>query len=128
MNKFVKIGDLSRKLGLLDSKSKKPLTYVLRYWEKEFKQIKPKILNRQRYYSKDQIEIIKLIKFLIKDKGMTILGVKNVLNSNINKLDDYNSDSLKVTYYKLDIIKKTRKILDRVKKLKKDGKKNTFKS
>ena len=62
---------------------------------KEFRQIKPKIINKRRYYSSNQVEIIKLINFLVKEKGMTIKGAKSVLNSNINKLDDYNSDSLK---------------------------------
>ena len=42
-----------------------------------------------------------MIKFLLKNKGMTISGVKNILNLNINKLDDYNSDSLKADYYKI---------------------------
>ena len=32
-----------------------------------------------------------MIKFLLKNKGMTISGVKKLLNLNINKLDDYNS-------------------------------------
>ena len=62
---------------------------TLRYWEKEFKQIKPTLIRNRRYYSEKQINIIKLIKFLLKDKGMTINGVKNVLKSKINTLDDY---------------------------------------
>ena len=45
------------------------------------------------------VKTIKLIKFLIKDKGIN--GVKNVLKSKINKLDEYNSDSLKADYYKI---------------------------
>ena len=59
---------------------------------------------------------------------MTISGVKNLLNLNINKLDDYNSDSLKVDYYKNNIKKKSIKLLDKIKNLKKYGKKNSFKS
>ena len=57
--------------------AKKPLNHILRYWEKEFKQIKPKKINNRRYYSPEQVEIIKMIKFLLKNKGMTISGVKN---------------------------------------------------
>ena len=87
-------------IDLKHEKSKKPLNYILRYWEKEFKQIKPKIINNQRYYSSDQVELLKLIKFLLKNKGLTIKGVKNVLNSNINKLDVNNSNSLKAEYHK----------------------------
>ena len=44
---------------------------------------------------------------------MTISGVKNLLNSNINKLDDYNSDGLKADYYKKNIKEKSIKLLDK---------------
>ena len=125
MNKLVNISDLSKQLNLIDKKSQKPSNHILRYWEKQFKQIKPKIINKRRYYSPEIIEIIKLIKFLLKDKGMTINGVKNVLKSNINKLDDYNSDSLKASYYKLNFKEKSLKLLEKIKKLKKYGKKNS---
>jgi len=108
---------------LVNSKNKKPSNYILRYWEREFKQIKPSILKNRRYYSEKQIEIIKLIKFLLKDKGMTINGVKNVLKSNINSLDDYNSYSLKADYYKENIKIKSKTILDKIKKIKRYGKK-----
>ena len=74
------------------------------------------------------METLKLIKFLLKNKGMTVSGVKNILNLNINKLDDYNSDSLKADYYKNNIKKKSIKLLDKIKNLKKYGKKNSFKS
>ena len=66
--KFLNISDLSKKLDLVDPVSKKPLNHILRYWEKEFKQIKPKILNNRRYYSSEMIEIIRLIKFYSKIK------------------------------------------------------------
>ena len=88
-------------------------------WEKEFKQIKPIILNNRRYYSEKQVDNIKLIKFLLKDKGMTINGVKNLLKSNINTLDDYNSYSLKADYLKKNIKEKSKTILEKIKKLKK---------
>ena len=127
MNKFISISDLSKLLNLTN-KDKKPLNYIIRYWEKEFKQIKPKIINNRRYYSKEQVEIIKMIKFLLKNKGLTINGVKNVLKANTNKLDDYNSDSLKTDYYKTVIKQKTNKILVRINKIKNYGKKNSFKS
>ena len=57
---------------------------------------------------------------------MTINGVKSILKSKINTLDDYNSISLKADYYKTNIKLKTEKILDQIKRLKKDGKKNTY--
>ena len=125
MNKLINISELSKKLRIINPKDSKPMNYILRYWEKEFKQIKPKIINNRRYYSEDQVEIIKLIKYLLKDKGMTIKGAKIVLNSKINKLDEYNYDSLKAGYYKLNIKEKSSNLLTRIKSLKKYGKKNT---
>jgi len=128
MNKFIGIGDLCKILGLIDIKTKKPLNHVLRYWEKEFKEIKPKLINKRRYYSVEQVELIKTIKFLLKNKGMTISGVKNVIKFNINKLDDYDSDGLKAEYYKKALKEKSKKLLLKIKKLKNYGKKNALKS
>ena len=126
MKKFLSISELSKNLNLIDKKSGKPLNHVLRYWEKEIKQIKPKIINKRRYYNPNQAELIKYIQYLLKNKGMTINGVKNLLNSKINNLDDYNLHSLKADYYKVSIKEKSRKILNKVKKLKKYGKKNSY--
>ena len=118
MVKLINITQLAILLNLVNSKTKKPLNYVLRYWEKEFNEIKPTILNKRRYYSEKQINIIKLIKFLLKEKGMTISGVKNILKSNVNTLDDYNSYSLKADYHKENIKVKSKSILEKIKKLK----------
>ena len=118
MVKLINISQLANLLNLVNSKTKKPSNYILRYWEKEFKQIKPVILKNRRYYSKKQIDIIKLIKFLLKEKGMTINGVKNILKSDINSLDDYNSYSLKAEYLKENIKIKSKTILEKIKKLK----------
>tara|TARA_Y100000996_G_C22025724_1_gene438745 strand:- start:3 stop:383 length:381 start_codon:yes stop_codon:yes gene_type:complete len=126
MEKLINISQLSKLLNLINSKTKKPSNYILRYWEKEFKQIKPMILKNRRYYSEKQINMIKLIKFLLKDKGMTINGVKNVLKSNINTLDDYDLYSLKADYHKKNIKDKSKIILDKIKKIKKYGKKNSY--
>ena len=123
MNKLINISELSRLLEIINLKTKKPLNYTLRYWEKEFKQIKPIIIKNRRYYSRKQINVIKLIKFLLKDKGMTINGVKNILKSNINSLDDYDSYSLKADYHKVSIREKSKTILEKVRKIKKYGKK-----
>ena len=128
MNKLITISQLSKILNLVNSIDKKPSNHVLRYWEKQFKQIKPKIINKRRYYSPEQVEIIKMIKFLLKNKGMTITGVKNVLNFKINKLDVYDSDSLKANYYKKTFKEKSVKLLNKIKKLRIYGKKNSFKS
>ena len=128
MNKLINISELSKILNLVDTNSKKPLNHVLRYWEKEFKQIRPKKINNRRYYSLKQVEIVKMIKFLLKNKGMTILGVKSVLDLNINKLDDHNSHSLKAEYYKKNLKLKSKNILKKINKIKNYGKKNSLKS
>ena len=125
MSKFIGISQVSKLLNLIHPATKKPLNHILRYWEKEFKEIKPKKINNRRYYSAQQVEIIKTLKFLLKDKGMTISGVKNLLNLKINKLDEINTHSLKADYYK-DILKlKSKILLKKIYKLKKYGKKNS---
>ena len=128
MNKLKKISELSKSLGLINKKNDKPLNYIIRYWEKEFKQLRPKIINKRRYYSNNQEELCKLIKFLLKDKKMTIKGAKNLLNFNTNKLDDYKLDSLKADYYKLILKEKSNNLLIKMKKLKNYGKKISRKS
>ena len=72
-------------------------THTIRFWEKEFKQIKPKILNgNRRYYDKKNIEIIKKSHFLLKEQGMTINGVKKILNNKEPlKLDEISNQSIK---------------------------------
>ena len=125
MNKLLTITELSKILNLIDPLSKKPLNHILRYWEKEFREIRPKKINNRRYYSSEQVEIIKMIKFLLKNKGMTILGVKDILNLNTNKLDDYNQHGLKTLYYKKAIKNKSKILLEKIKKIKTHGKKNS---
>jgi len=125
MNKLMSISEVSKILGLLNPKTKKPLNHTLRYWEKEFKMIRPKKINNRRYYSLDQVEIIKMIKFLLKNKGLSVSGLKNMMNYDINKLDAYNSHSLKAEYYKKSFKAKSKLLLNKINKIKKYGKKNT---
>ena len=125
MNKLINISELSKILNLVDPKTKKPLNHVLRYWEKEFSSIRPKKINNRRYYSAKQVEIIKMVKFLLRNKGMTILGVKNILKLNINKLDVNNNHSLKADYYKNFLRTKSKAVLEKINKLKNYGKKNS---
>ena len=115
--KYYSISEVSE---LCDIKS-----HTLRFWEKEFVQIRPKKINNRRYYSAKQVETIKMIKFLLKNKGMTISGVKNLLKVNINRLDDLNHHSLKQDYYKLNLKNKSKIILEKLKKIKNYGKKNS---
>ena len=125
MKKLMNISEVSRVLNLVNQSTKKPLNHILRFWEKKFKEIRPKKINNRRYYSPEQVEIIKMIKFLLKNKGMTILGVKNLLSSKTNMLDDHNMNSLKADYYKKNLVAKSKLLLEKINKIKNHGKKNT---
>ena len=125
MSKLINISEASKQLNLTDKISKKPLNHILRYWEKEFKEIKPKKINNRRYYTAEQFEILKMIKFLLKNKGMTISGVKTLLKSKINKLDDTNNLSLNAEYYRANIKAKSKLLLNKIKKINSYGKKNS---
>ena len=125
MSKLIGISEVSKKLDLINPLTKKPLNHVLRYWEKEFSEIRPKKINNRRYYSSEQVEIIRLIKFLLKNKGMTINGVKNFIRSNTNKLDVRDSNSLKADYYKQSLKRKSKLLLEKLIKIKSYGKKNS---
>ena len=93
-----------------------PPTHTIRYWEKEFKQIKPKILNgNRRYYDKKNIDLIRKVHFLLKDQGMTIKGVKKILNNvDTLKLDENLNESIRAH----DIKNKLVKISNMIKNLK----------
>ena len=122
--KYLKISEVAKKLGLVNS-NKREMTHILRFWEKNFKEINPlKLDGNTRYYNHELLEKLKLIKHLLKDKGMTIKGVKLVLKKGIYSLDDYHSFNVKDEYFKKKLIEKTKKILNRIKKIK-HGKKNT---
>jgi DNA-binding transcriptional MerR regulator len=118
------IGEVAKIVGLINKKKGTLSAHTIRFWEKEFRQIKPKILSgNRRYYSNKEIHIIKLIKFLLKEKGMTIKGVKAMLNNPKSlTLDDtaknsVTNQSLKKEKIK-DKIKNISKIIDELKKLK----------
>ena len=111
------IGEVVRILGLKSKNNKVLPTHTLRYWEKEFKQIKPVILKgNRRYYDQKNIKLLKKIHFLLKEQGMTIDGVKKILeNKEPLKLDEITNQSIKVT----DIKKKLLRISSILKSLKK---------
>ena len=123
MTKFVKISEVSKILNLIDTKTNKPLNYILRYWETQFADIKPKRINNQRYYSLKQVEKLKTIQYLLKKEGMTILGVKNILKSRSKVLDVNNDDSLRNNVFNKNLKSKAIKLLQKIKKMKNYGKK-----
>ena len=108
------IGEAAKELDLIDKKTGQLQTHTIRYWETKFKQIKPSIrAGKRRYYSKKDIKIINYIKFLLREKGLTINGVKKILDDkNMHSIDD--SPNLGV--YKRDI-KTTKVIKNKVKNI-----------
>jgi len=114
---YKSISEVAKLLDLVNSYSGKLNTHTIRYWEKEFKQIKPKIFSgKRRYYDKKTIDIIKKIKFLLKVKGLTINGAKKYLdNEKAFNLDENYNSPIKNT----EILKtKVKNISKIVKKLK----------
>ena len=88
------IGEVAKLLNLINKKNGCLNTHTIRFWEKKFKQIKPKILTgNRRYYDSSSIELLKKIKYLLKEKGMTINGVKKLINSNKSlELDEFSNN------------------------------------
>ena len=121
--KYKTIGQVAKELNLIDKKTGHLQTHTLRYWETQFRLIKPSIrAGKRRYYSQKDFKIIKFVKYLLKEKGLTINGVKKILNNPNNQSIDQN-DVLGVYKPTLDntlIIKeKVKNISKIIKELKK---------
>ena len=115
-NAYRTIGEVTKELGLIDKKTGQLQTYTLRYWETRFRQIKPLIkAGRRRYYSKKDYQIIRYIKFLLKEKGLTINGVKKILNNSQTRSLD---DNMNFGVYKSGL-KSTKNIKNKIKKISK---------
>ena len=111
------IGEVAKILGLKSNRKGVLPTHTIRFWEKQFKQIKPKIMNsNRRYYDNKCIDLLKKVKFLLKDQGMTINGVKKILDGKHSlKLDENANNSIRTDNLK----NKLNKISNIVKSLKK---------
>ena len=71
---YFRIGEVSRLCGLP--------SYVLRFWETEFNQLKPtKSGTGQRMYRKIDVESVLRIKKLLYDQGFTIAGARQQLRA-----------------------------------------------
>ena len=120
MNKYFTayktIGEVAEILSSNSKNGKLIETHTIRFWEKKFKQIKPRILDgKRRYYDTKNIELLKKVHFLLKEKGMTINGVKKILdNQESLKLDEISNQSIK----KINLKNKLSKISNIIKKLK----------
>ena len=114
------IGEVAKGLGLIDKKTGNIQTHTLRYWETQFKQIRPSIkAGNRRYYSKKDFTLIKNIQFLLKERGLTINGVKkHLLKQNSFELDEIMNSSIKSKNINLKSnIKKISKLVKEIKKL-----------
>ena len=107
INAYKTISEVVKIIGLKSKKGQSLPTHTIRYWEKEFKQIKPIILTgNRRYYDEKNIKILKKIHFLLKDQGMTISGVKKILNNREPlKLDEPSNNSIKAVNLKNKLVK-----------------------
>ena len=116
--KYKSIGEVAKILNLVDKKTGKLSTHTLRFWEKEFKEVKPYIFSgNRRYYDNKSIEILKKIQFLLKNKGLTIKGAKKQLADNDSNLDDTNNKTINKKIFKT----KLNKISNLLKNLKNYG-------
>ena len=113
------IGEVAKILNLKSNKKGQLPTHIIRFWETQFKQIKPKILNsNRRYYDENCINLLKKVKFLLKEQGMTIYGVKKILNGEQSlKLDEMANNSIKADNLKNKLVKIS-KIVKNLKDLK----------
>ena len=113
------IGEVAKILNLKTNKKGDLPTHIIRYWETQFKQIKPKILNsNRRYYDENSINVLKKIKFLLKEQGMTINGVKKILNGGVPlELDEMANNSIKANNLRNKLVKIS-KIIKNLKNIK----------
>ena len=112
------IGEVAQILRLVDKKTGKLSTHTIRFWEKEFKQIKPHVFTgKRRYYDNETIKILKKIQYLLKNKGMTIKGVKKELSNQYSQLDVIDNKTINTKIIK----KKINKISNLVKNINNNG-------
>ena len=115
-SKYKTIGEVAEILGLVNQKNGKFSTHTIRFWEKEFKQIKPKFfVNNRRYYDQKSIDVLKKIKYLLKNKGMTINGVKKILNSEVSDIDNLYNPTINQKNIIKSKLKKIKKIINNIK-------------
>ena len=123
-SKYKTIGEVAKILNLIDKKRGSLSTHTIRFWEKQFKQIKPKIFfGNRRYYDENSINVLKKIKYLLKEKGMTLIGVKKVLNSENSDIDEMFNTTISRDNIIRSKINKIKNIINELKD--QDGKKNS---
>ena len=126
-SKYKTIGEVAKILNLINKKNGTLSTHTIRFWEKEFNQIKPKIFSgNRRYYDENSINLLKKIKYLLKEKGMTLIGVKKVLNSKNSDIDEIYNTTIRHNNVIRAKINNIKNIINELKY--QNGKKNSRKS
>lgn len=101
---YFKIGEVSDITGLE--------AHVLRFWESEFKNIKPRRTSTgQRMYRKNDIELILYIKNLLHNEKFTIQGARKYLETDAGQAKMTPSVKMDVTYIRSEL-EEIRKMLD----------------
>ena len=96
---FYSIGEVAQMLG--------EQTSAVRYWEKEFDIIKPqKNKKGNRMFTNEDVENLKIIHYLLKEKGMTIAGVKKKMSEN--------PDDVRKNHEVIESLKKIKKLLVKI--------------
>jgi DNA-binding transcriptional MerR regulator len=116
------IGEVAKELNLIELETGKAKTYILRFWEKEFPQLRPKLRAKgRRYYTQENIKLLKKIHYLLKDKGLTIKGAKKIIENNINdiEVDDFERKDISTNnlFDKKEKLIKIKKIITELKNL-----------
>tara|TARA_S200000501_G_C20503259_1_gene603602 strand:+ start:303 stop:668 length:366 start_codon:yes stop_codon:yes gene_type:complete len=110
------ISEVVKILNMTKQSGANSQSHTIRYWQTQFKQIKPIKINNRRYYDQKNIDILIKIQYLLKNEGMTINGVKKVLNSNNLNIDE----NYKKIISSYDIKFRLNKINNIIKNLKKN--------
>ena len=115
------ISEIVKTINLELNNNQKITVNTIRFWEKKFSTIKSIRLNgNRRLFNKDNLEKIKFIRFLLKDRGLSIIGAQKILKE-FKKLDDYNSSSVRNNIIKTNFKNKAKKILDKIQRIKGNG-------
>ena len=120
-NYLYSISEIVKTINLELNNNQKITVNTIRFWEKKFSIIKSIRLNgNRRLFNKDNLEKIKFIRFLLKDRGLSIIGAQKILKE-FKKLDDYNSSSVRNNIIKTNFKNKAKKILDKIQRIKRNG-------
>ena len=115
-NSYKTISEVLHILNMVNTSIKKNQLHTIRFWETQFKQLKPKKINNRRYYDNKNIDTLLKIQFLLKDQGLTIKGAKKILDNNnlsidLNEKKNINPNNIKFRLNRINsLIKNLKKV------------------